>query len=71
MHDNDFHSGEKPQEHLKGGMFEPHTQAPMTSEAETNPRSAGTDNIGQTWNSTSLKPGHTQLNPSNDKNKAH
>lgn len=71
MHDNDFHSGARPQEGLKGGMFEPHTQAPMTSEAETNPRSAGTDNVGQTWDSTSLKPGHTTLNPSNDKNKAH
>lgn len=71
MHDNDFHEGARPQEGLKGGHEMPHTQAPQTSEAMTNPRSAGEDNIGQTWNSTSLKPGHTQLNPTNDKNKAH
>lgn len=70
MHDNDFHSGALPQEHLKGGMEQPNVQAPQTSEAMTNPRSAGEDNIGQTWNSTSLaaKPG---LNGTNDKNKAH
>lgn len=71
MHDNDFHSGAMPQESLKGGKEEPHVQAPQTSEAMTNPRSAGEDNIGQTWNSTSLRPGHTHLNPTNDKNKAH
>lgn len=71
MHDNDFHSGAMPQEHLQGGMEMPHTQAPQTSEAMTNPRSAGADNIGQAWDSTSLKPGHTTLNPSNDKNMAH
>lgn len=70
MHDNDFHSGAKPLESLQGGMEEPHTQAPQTSEAQTNPRSAGTDNVGQSWNSTSLKPGSTTLNPSNS-NKAH
>ena len=71
MHDNDFHSGDKPQEGLKGGMEMPNIQAPQNSEAQTNPRSAGTDNIGQTWNSTSLKPGSSTLNPTNDKNKAH
>ncbi|MFC5799129.1 hypothetical protein [Streptomyces formicae] len=71
MHDNDFHTGDKPQEGLKGGHEAPNTQAPQTAEAMTNPRSAGTDNIGESWASTSLKPGHTQLNPSNDKNKAH
>lgn len=71
MHDNDFHSGALPQEHLQGGMEEPNIQAPQHSEAQTNPRSAGTDNVDQTWNSTSLKPGSTTLNPTNDKNKAH
>lgn len=65
MHDDDFHSGSKPQESLKGGMEMPHTQMPMTSEAQTNPRSAGTDNVGQSWSSTSLQPGHTTLNPAN------
>ena len=70
MHDNDFHSGTKPQEHLQGGMEMPHTQQPMTSESETNPRSAGADNVGQKWDSTSLKPGHTTLNPAN-KNDVH
>ena len=65
MHDDDFHSGSKPQESLKGGMESPNVQAPMTSEAQTNPRSAAADNIGQTWDSTSLKPGHTTLNPAN------
>lgn len=70
MHDSDFHSGALPQEHLKGGMEDPNVQAPQTSEAQTNPRSAGTDNIGQTWNSTSLKPTPAP-NGTNDKNKAH
>lgn len=71
MHDNDFHAAAKPQEGLKGGMFEPNVQPPRDSEAQTNPRSAAEDNVSQTWNSTSLRPGHTTLNPSNDKNKAH
>jgi hypothetical protein len=70
MHDDDFHSAAKPQESLQGDMFEPHVQAPQTAEAMTNPRSAGADNIGQTWDSTSLKPGHTTLNPANTQ-KAH
>jgi hypothetical protein len=70
MHDDDFHSGVKPQEHLQGGMEMPHVQAPMTSEAQTNPRSAAPDNVGQSWDSTSLRPGHTTLNPANS-TKAH
>ena len=70
MHDDDFHSGSKPQEHLQGGMEMPHTQMPMTSEAQTNPRSAGADNVGQSWSSTSLQSGHTTLNPANS-TKAH
>ncbi|MFC8490729.1 hypothetical protein ACFUJU_07965 [Streptomyces sp. NPDC057235] len=64
MHDDDFHSGAKPQESLKGGMEAPHVQAPRTSEAQTNPRSAGTDNVGQSWASTSLKP----ISPANPAN---
>lgn len=70
MHDDEFHSGAKPMESMQGGMFDPHTQAPMHSEAQTNPRSAGTDNVNQTWNTTTFapKPG---LSSSNDKNKAH
>lgn len=70
MHDDNFHSAAKPQDHLQGGMEMPHTQMPAKSESEDNPRSAATENIGQTWDSTSLKPGHTQLNPTNDKNMA-
>ncbi|TXS35060.1 hypothetical protein [Streptomyces sp. t39] len=70
MHDDDFHSGSKPQDSLKGGMEMPHTQAPMHSEAQTNPRSASADNVGQSWDSTSLRPGHTTLNPANSQ-KAH
>lgn len=66
-----FHEGgSQPQAHLKGGMEQPHTQMPMTSEAQTNPRSAGTDNVGQSWNSTSLGE-HPAPTKSNDKNKAH
>lgn len=71
MHDDDFHSAAKPQEHLQGGMEQPHTQMPMTSESKDDPRTAAVDNIGQSWQSTSLEPGHTTLNPTNDKNKAH
>ena len=70
MHDNDFHTGAKPQEELKGGMAEPNIQAPQNSESQTNPRSAAPDNIGQTWNSTSLKP-VPAANPNNDRNMAH
>lgn len=70
MDDNEFHSAARPQDSLKGGMEMPNIQAPQTSEAQTNPRSAGADNIGQTWDSTSLKPGSSTLNPTNDKNTA-
>lgn len=51
-----FHSAARPQESLQGGAYEAHTQQPQTSEAMTNPRSAAPDNVGQTWNTTSLKP---------------
>lgn len=50
-----FHEGgSQPMKGLKGGMEMPNIQAPMTSEAQTNPRTAGTDNVMQTWNTTSL-----------------
>jgi hypothetical protein len=66
-----FHEGSsKPQQSLQGGMEMPHTQTPMTSEAQTNPRSAAGDNVGQSWNSTSLAPSAGSTG-SNDKNKAH
>ena len=66
-----FHEGgSQPLAHLKGGMEEPHTQAPMTSEAMTNPRSAAADNVAQTWNSTSLAPSAGSTG-NNDKAEAH
>lgn len=66
-----FHEGSsQPMAHLKGGMQDPPTQMPMDSEAMTNPRSAGTDNVQQTWDSTVLgAPAGTFGN--NDKAKAH
>jgi hypothetical protein len=52
-----FHEGSsKPLAHLQGSMAEVHTQAPLTSESMDNPRSAALDNMGQTWNTTSLAP---------------
>ncbi|AXG81155.1 hypothetical protein [Streptomyces paludis] len=66
-----FHEGgSQPMAGLKGGMEQPHTQQPATSEAQTNPRSAGTDNVGQSWNSTSLGAS-AGTTGSNDKNKPH
>lgn len=66
-----FHEGSsQPMAHLKGGMDEPHVQQPMASEAMTNPRSAGTDNVQQTWNTTSLGPIPAGTS-NNDKAKAH
>jgi hypothetical protein len=65
-----YHEGAaRPMDSMQGGMEQPHTQQPMTSEAQTNPRSASTDNVGQSWDSSSLgpKPG---LNPAN-KNPVH
>lgn len=66
-----FHEGtSKPLMPLQGGMEGPHTQMPMSSDAMTNPRSAAADNVGQTWNSTSL--GQTPSpTPNNDKVEAH
>lgn len=61
--------GSQPLAHLKGGMEMPHVQEPMTSEAMTNPRSAGTDNVNQTWNSTSLASGGGSTG-NNDKSEA-
>lgn len=67
-----FHEGSsKPMQSMQGGMEQPHTQQPLASEAQTNPRAAAGDNIAQSWASTSLQPGHTKTNPTNDKNKAH
>jgi hypothetical protein len=65
-----YHEGaSQPMAHLQGGMAEIHTQMPMTSEAMTNPRSAGVDNVQQTWNTTSLAP--TAANtPNNDSHEA-
>lgn len=60
----------RPLDHLKGSMTGPNTQQPMTSEAMTNPRSAAADNIGQTWNSTSLAPSAGGTG-NNDKAEAH
>lgn len=52
-----YHEGcAKPMLSLRGGMDEPPTQMPRESEAMTNPRSAAADNVGQSWNSTSLAP---------------
>jgi hypothetical protein len=66
-----FHEGtSKPLMPLQGGMQEIHTQMPMASEAMTNPRSAGADNVQQTWNTTVLgaTPSPT---PNNDRHEAH
>ena len=53
-----FHEGAggHPMDSLRGGMNGPHTQMPDESTAQTNPRSAATDNVGQTWNATILAP---------------
>lgn len=68
---DDYHgSVQRPMEHLKGSMTGPYTQQPMTSEAMTNPRSAAADNIGQTWNTTSLAPAPAGTG-NNDKAEAH
>lgn len=66
-----FHEGSsKPMQSMQGGMEMPNTQQPRDSDNQVNPRSAAADNIGQTWNSTSLA---STPSPSgtNDKNKAH
>jgi hypothetical protein len=63
-------STSKPLMSLQGGVEQPHTQAPMDSQAMTNPRSAAADNVGQTWNSTSLAP-TAPGTPNNDKAEAH
>jgi hypothetical protein len=66
-----FHEGStKPLMHLKGGMVGAPTQMPMDSTAMTNPRSAGVENIQQTWNATSLGPVPAGT-PNNDKAEAH
>lgn len=64
-----FHEGTaKPMLHLQGGMDGAPTQMPMTSEAMTNPRSAAPDNIGPTWNTTTLAPTPAPT-PDNDSHK--
>ena len=70
MSDEYHGSPARPMDHLKGGMNEPYTQQPMDSEAMTNPRSAAADNVGQTWNTTSLAPKATPTG-NNDKAEAH
>jgi hypothetical protein len=66
-----YHEGaSQPMAHLQGGMQEIHTQMPMDSEAMTNPRSAGTDNVQQTWNTTTLAPTPAPTG-ANDGAKAH
>lgn len=69
MHDDDFHSAAKPMDSMQGGMFEPHSQAPNTSENVGNSRPQS-DASGPGWNSQfhGAKPG---LSGTNDKNKAH
>jgi hypothetical protein len=62
--------GSQPMAGLKGGMQAPHTQMPMDSEAQTNPRSAAADNVAQTWNATSLAPSAGSTG-SNDGQRAH
>lgn len=70
MDDNSYHSGAKPQEHLQGGMEQPHTQTPLTSEAQTNPRSASVGAEGPDWDAQFRAP-TPGSSGSNDKNKAH
>lgn len=66
-----YHEGcSQPLMHLQGGMEDAPTQMPMDSTAMTNPRSAAPDNIGQTWNTTSLAPTPAPT-PNNDKAEAH
>lgn len=62
--------GSQPMAGLKGGMEMPNTQQPMDSDAQTNPRSAGTDNVAQTWNTTSLGASAGSTG-NNDKAEAH
>lgn len=50
-----YHEGSsQPLAHLKGGMETAPTQMPMGSEAMANPRSAATENVQQTWDTTVL-----------------
>lgn len=69
MGDHEYHSGAKPQESLKGGMFDPHTQAPNTSENEGNSRPQS-DAGGPGWDAQFRAP-QPGMSSSNDKNKAH
>lgn len=58
--------GSQPMTSLKGSMEMPFIQSPRESTAQTNPRSAGSDNINQTWNTTVLgsAPAGTSSNDS-------
>lgn len=60
----------KPMDHLQGTCAGAHVQAPMTSEAMNNPRSASDAPVAQSWNTTVIEPGHPTTG-SNDKNMAH
>lgn len=66
-----YHEGaSQPMAGLKGGMEMPNTQAPMDSDAMTNPRSASADNVQQTWNTTVNAPLPAPTG-NNDKAEAH
>lgn len=66
-----YHEGSsQPMAHLKGGMESAPTQMPMNSTAMDNPRSAGTDNVQQTWDTTSLGAS-AGVTGNNDKAEAH
>lgn len=52
-----FHEGTaKPQIHTQGAMGPIHTTMPSEGVAQTNPRSAGADNVSQDWHSTVMAP---------------
>ncbi|MGK5530850.1 hypothetical protein [Streptomyces sp. URMC 129] len=52
-----FHEGtEKPQLHLQGDMAGIHTQMPLESSNQDNPRSAGEADTGPGWANTTFAP---------------
>lgn len=67
--DDAFHSGAKPQEHLKGGMTSPIERMPNTSENMGNSRPASEPG-GPSWNDQFRAP-QPAKSGTNDKNKAH
>lgn len=65
MSEEQYHPGSvRPMEGMQGGMEMPHTQPLLESVAETNPRSAATENMSGTWDGSSLAP-KVGLNPAN------